>query len=259
MVVREQEQILQNIASNVNQSLKSLIDSLESYDKLTTNSVNIINEFDAVNDTKNMIDFLFEATDSEEEIAQDLREKLDSIRTHMSVVFRFIEESIDQDIGKMETTLELEKQKDTSTEGTDAYVPELHEDDADDWKAGPYHQLLNDVLQLNASLDNESNAYWKKFVDEETKANDVHNRLVRLFEETTRMQRIRYNLWATRRLSNNTTYDMLALIDTGLLTSSVGALYSMKESELMQEGNPSQRSANVRKVLLRTKIGLNAF
>ncbi len=209
-----------------------------------------------------MLDFLFDEMDTTDNTDEKIKGEIAKIRNKAAEIVQYFDKTRESEVVRLEQCLETEKRKDISPDGTDAFVPERNKDKEGEWKTGPYQQLMEATLALNGSLENSPSSYWNKYLDTETAdaVQDVRPRLAKVFEETRRMQAIRYNLWATRRLSNNATLDTITSIDAGLLTSAVVGLYQEKESELLKKNDdPTQRTFQVRKLLLTVKAGLNAF
>lgn len=258
-VTEEQGKILLEITRQAEEMLDAFIVNLKKKSSSSEKTVPMFSIFEASNELQNLLDFLLNEHDSDTNVSSDVNTTVDRIRTKATGIADAMNKGIETKVSGLERKIEAEKQKDISPNGADAFVPE--KDSEELWKTGSYQKLLDEILQLNTSLENDVFAYWEGLRNEDapTTSNGIRQRLASSFENARRLQSIRYNLWATRRLSSNATFDTLSLIDTGLLMSSVGALYSIKESELMQNDVPIQRAGHVRKLLLGNKAGLNAF
>jgi hypothetical protein len=202
---------------------------------------------------------LDELGDYQEEESSEISSAVSKLRSVVSEIPEIFDKAIQHATSKLTEDFETEKKKDKSLDGAEAFIPS-REENSSVWKRGNYQILLDEIVELIKSLENPSIVFGNVYRKEtEIKIQNIQEQLAGLFEQTRRMQLIRYNLWVTRRLSSNATFDTLSIIDTGFLVSSVNALYSSKESELLQNDATHLRTQHIRKLLLTEKIGLNAF
>lgn len=172
-----------------------------------------------------------------------------------------IETVLEKTLGELlalETALEAEKVKDTNIDRVTNFEP------AEKGKTGPYQEILRKGLEIHQSLEEPEVAPWLEFIEDERFSN-VGNRISTLLGEASRLQGIRYNLWANRLLYQQhkvepaTALVRLASIDTGLLLPSVYTLYSSEQGKLASIDDPVRRAQCVRKLLLTEKVDRTAF
>ena len=98
----------------------------------------------------------------------------------------------------------------------------------------------------------------------ESALTDAHKEIEQLLSDVTRLQGIRYNLWALRtiyRAQQSGNWDrLLGKIDVGLLQPTVSALYSTTYDSLIREKtDPRTRIVAVQNILNDKKAALSSF
>jgi len=204
---------------------------------------------------QNEIEVLFDLFASDE-VAENVRKPLTDKANEIA---KIIDGKLSQSVVRFEQEIETERKKDLP--GSDEQFQPVKESETEGrtvWKKGKYQELLECLLPLVALQDNPTIAFWSDYRNEEDTEDNFMQRLVIAYQEATRLQKIRYNLWVVRVLSSNSTITYLSHIDTGLLEPSVGALYSQRENELITQ-QPDRRANEIRRILLQNKVTLEAF
>lgn len=173
---------------------------------------------------------------------------------------------------QLEADLMTQKKGDAGSEAFYDPAKKMDKDgkETDEWNTGPYQGILEKLVEVQQDMESSGISDWLDF--EEMKQAGGENvttfpeKLGELFAETLRLQRLRYNLWANRRISQARSGDPkegmrnLAKIDTGLLIPTVYTLYSEVEQQSSAAiTDLGQRTNVIRTSLLSEKIPLKAF
>lgn len=165
-------------------------------------------------------------------------------------------------IDRIKIDLQKEKVRDTSLDGTKNFTPSK---EGDTWQDGPYQKIIQDALSVRESLEKPDIAPWLDFI-EDKQLSSIGEQASSLAIEASRLQEIRYNIWANRIIFQQdeadsvVALDQLSKIDTGLLFPSVYALYSeFEQKKSATINNAAQRHHSILSALLATKIGRNSF
>lgn len=161
-------------------------------------------------------------------------------------------------VTQFEKDVATEKQRDRK--GIVEAVPDDTKTEGNDkaWKIGRYQELLDKVLPIVQLRENSVVTFWTAYRQDENGDASFFERLVKTNQEAKRMQLLRYSLWTVQVLSSDSSITNISHIDPGLLETSVNALYSQREAELMTQ-RPNERGGDVRKILLGSKVPLTAF
>jgi hypothetical protein len=161
-------------------------------------------------------------------------------------------------VKKFEADVETEKKRDL----TDSVSPIPDEANSKErskvWKKGRYQELLDDAMPIIQLQNNPAITFWAAYIPADKEDSSFIEKVGKAYQDISRLQRLRYNLWSVRLLSVDSTAFQFSLIDTGLLEPSVNALYSQRESELISS-RPNERERAIREILTREKISLSAF
>lgn len=133
--------------------------------------------------------------------------------------------------------------------------------------SGLCEQLLQDVQTLSHVLQQAQLDHWLAGTatkpQKETTVGLVQ-RLALLYGEVTKLQQLRYNIWALQRIGAAETvsnWDIyLGEIDTGRLEPTVHAIYSTTyETRIRQRDDPQSRAKTVQSILVGRKITPASF
>ena len=200
------------------------------------------------------IDFLFDIGSGAVEVPD-----MPVLKQKIGQVVESIEEKLLQSVVRFEQEVEAERNRDLDTSVAPSRESEV--DGRVSWKKGRYQEILEGIRSLSFVLNASGLLSWAGYNEETSDtdvASDFSSRLKTASQEAQRLQRLRYNLWAVRTLSADSTILQISFIDTGMLEPVVGALYSQREGELITR-QTDHREREVRTLLLQEKVSLEAF